>query len=514
MKYQNPILHGMYPDPSIVLVDDTYYLVNSTFEYYPGIALSKSKDLVNWERMPGIAKSPKQADLRTSKSNEGIFAVCIRHYEGHFYVVTTNFAEFKTFIIRGTFNEDKSAIIWENDRVEVNVMGIDPDLYFEDGRTYLQFNGYIDDKGTKAIQQVEINLEDGKILRGPEVIAFGTGGRDVEGPHILKQKGYYYLLTAEGGTGQGHMVIMFRSKELWGPYENEVGVNPLFTNRDRAEQPLQNIGHSDLFQDVNGNWWLVCLGTRPANVGFSQITNIGRETLLYPVDWSGIWPKIYKGVPEKEVDLTDFPEHAKTIGVQASADFEDDFKDGLKNDWLTLRDSLKDKLQVKDGLLELYGQEKKLSELGTPSFVGLRQADHEEVLTVEVSEETDLKEGAAGIVSLINVDHYAGLILKKTEQGYDLYRLQQVADVVVNQKVGHLTSLPEKLELINSAATKTFTAYAKEQKVSFEMAAINLSNEALAALNTGDIEGLFAYGNAKLTVTKVKREVNADVESK
>uniref|UniRef100_UPI00067F13AA family 43 glycosylhydrolase n=1 Tax=Ligilactobacillus agilis TaxID=1601 RepID=UPI00067F13AA len=141
MHYQNPIRRGMYPDPSIVLVDDTYYLVNSTFEYYPGIALSKSKDLVNWEAMPSVARKTSQADLRTAKSNEGIFAVCIRYYNNYFYVVTTNFAEFKTFIIRGKFNEDKSQIIWEDSRVEVNVMGIDPDLFFEDGKSYLQFTG-------------------------------------------------------------------------------------------------------------------------------------------------------------------------------------------------------------------------------------------------------------------------------------------------------------------------------------------------------------------------------------
>ena len=312
MKYVNPVRRGMYPDPSVVRVGEYYYMVNSTFEYYPGISVSKSRDLFNWENLPGVAAETSQADLRNSKPNEGIFAVCIRHHDGQFYVVTTNFAEFKTFIIRGRLEGD--GIVWENDRIEVDVNGIDPDVYFEDGRMYLQFTGYVNDNGLKALQQVEINPETGDILRGPEVICCGTGGRDVEGPHIVRNKGWYYLLAAEGGTGQGHMITIFRSRNLWGPYEDEPGVNPLFTNRDRAEEPLQNIGHADLFKDGNGCWWMTCLGTRPAQVGFSQITNIGRETLLYPVRWDGDWPEIYNGVPTEEVDLTGFPEHEKAVG--------------------------------------------------------------------------------------------------------------------------------------------------------------------------------------------------------
>ena len=141
-------------------------------------------------------------------------------------------------------------------------MGIDPDLFFEDEQVYVQFTGFTKN-GQKAIQQVQIEIETGEILRGPEILSFGTGGRDVEGPHIIKHHGQYYLLMAEGGTGAGHMITMQKSEHLWGPYNAALEVNPLFTNRDRAEEPLQNIGHADLFQDEKENWWLVCLGTRP-----------------------------------------------------------------------------------------------------------------------------------------------------------------------------------------------------------------------------------------------------------
>lgn len=191
MNYENPILRGMYPDPSVVRVGDTYYLATSTFEYYPGIALSKSTDLLNWEKIPSVATTLAQADLSQAKSNEGIFAVCLRYHAEHFYAITTNFAEFKTFFIKGTLT--KTGIQWEENRTEIAVRGIDPDLYFEDERCYVQFTGYVDDKGNKAIQQVEISVETGAILQGPEILTFGSGGRDVEAPHILKKDDWYYL---------------------------------------------------------------------------------------------------------------------------------------------------------------------------------------------------------------------------------------------------------------------------------------------------------------------------------
>lgn len=187
-------------------------------------------------------------------------------------------------------------------------MGIDPDLFFEDGQVYVQFTGFTKN-GQKAIQQVQIEIETGEILRGPEILSFGTGGRDVEGPHIIKYHQQYYLLMAEGGTGAGYMIAMQKSKDLWGPYQAVSNVNPLFTNRDRAEETLQNIGHADLFQDENDNWWMVCLGTRPYRHEHIQFTNLGRETLLYPVTWEDEWPKIYHGTPTLEVDLSAFPKH-------------------------------------------------------------------------------------------------------------------------------------------------------------------------------------------------------------
>lgn len=505
-SYQNPIIRGMHPDPSVVRVDDTYYLANSTFEYYPGVTVMTSKDLLNWKTMGGVATVPEQADLRKSKSNEGIFAANIRYHDGYFYVITTNFTEFKTFIIRGKLNSD-ARIEWEKSRVEIDVPGIDPDIYFEDGHTYVQFTGYIDDKGTKAIRQVEIDLTTGKILDGPKILTYGTGGRDVEGPHILKKDGWYYLLVAEGGTGEGHMITIFRSKELWGPYESNPD-NPIFTNRDRANEAIQNVGHGDLFTDPDGNWWLVCLGTRPASVGFKQITNLGRETLLYPVEWKKGWPVINNGVPTEKVDLTDFPQHAVTLSnEQKINNFVDDFsEDKLHPEWLTLRNDLGENLAIANNSLILKGNELTISDLSTASFVGLRQTEHEETFEVKLNDEkSQLNGGSFGIASLIDAENHAALMIQKSENGFDVYRDQQIADIKLNEKIGHLDKTPTSFKLVNTKETKVFSVSDGEKEVSFTTDAIHLSNQAIAALNTGDIEGLYARNEAVMAIDEVRR---------
>lgn len=505
-SYQNPIIRGMHPDPSVVRVDDTYYLANSTFEYYPGVTVMTSKDLLNWKTMGGVATVPEQADLRKSKSNEGIFAANIRYHDGYFYVITTNFAEFKTFIIRGKLNSD-ARIEWEKSRVEIDVPGIDPDIYFEDGHTYVQFTGYIDDKGTKAIRQVEIDLTTGKILDGPKILTYGTGGRDVEGPHILKKDGWYYLLVAEGGTGEGHMITIFRSKELWGPYESNPD-NPIFTNRDRANEAIQNVGHGDLFTDPDGNWWLVCLGTRPASVGFKQITNLGRETLLYPVEWKKGWPVINNGVPTEKVDLTDFPQHTVTLSnEQKINNFVDDFsEDKLHPEWLTLRNDLGENLAIANNSLILKGNELTISDLSTASFVGLRQTEHEETFEVKLNDEkSQLNGGSFGIASLIDAENHAALMIQKSENGFDVYRDQQIADIKLNEKIGHLDKTPTSFKLVNTKETKVFSVSDGEKEVSFTTDAIHLSNQAIAALNTGDIEGLYARNEAVMAIDEVRR---------
>ena len=193
--------------------------------------------------------------------------------------------------------------------------------------------------------------------------------------------------------------------------------------------------------------------------------------------------------------------------MQKKESFVENFENGaLSDDWLTLRDGLGENLVVEEGKMTLTGREKELSELGTPAFLRVRQAEIEEELCVELSKESDPGDGYFGLAVIINVDHYAELTITKAGEGYEVHRIQKIADVEIDRCVGQLNQMPEELKLVNTGAKKCFQATAGEQTVSFEMDAINLSNEALAALNTGDIEGIHAYGDSKMVVTKVTRQ--------
>lgn len=282
MNYQNPIIKGFYPDPSICRVGDTFYLVNSTFQYLPGVPIFTSQDLVNWEQIGHCLTRPSQIQMEGVECSLGIFAPTIRFYQGKFYLITTNITK-GNFIISAT----NPAEDW-SDPIFVNIPGIDPSFFFEDERVYLQY------AHEAAIWQVEIDLETGALLSEPKIMTLGSGGRDVEGPHLYRIQDHYYLLTAEGGTREGHMITLRRGTSIWGPFE-ECPHNPILTNRNQPSQLLQNVGHGDLVEDGQGHWWLVALGVRSVNLKH----HLGRETILMPVTWDEAgWPVVGKGFAE------------------------------------------------------------------------------------------------------------------------------------------------------------------------------------------------------------------------
>lgn len=501
MNYHNPILPGMFPDPSIARIGERYYLANSTFQYFPGIALSTSEDLLNWRRLPGAITQVSQADLTQAKANEGIFAVNLRAHAGALYAITTNFAEFKTFILRGEVDAH-GEIQWADDRVVVDVPGIDPDLYFEGDRVYVQFTGYVDDHGTKAIRQVEIDLQTGECLTQPQVLTYGTGGRDVEGPHIIKHDDWYYLLAAEGGTASGHMITMFRSRQLWGPYTS-CPENPLFTNRDRASEPLQNIGHGDLFQDHQGNWWLVCLGTQPTQANFQEYTLTGRETLLYPVNWEKAWPKIYTGVPTVDVDLTQWPKHAAALpNPQRQTDWQADFNsDHLDPEWLSIR--VAPPLSLASDTLTLNGTADALSTpVGHPGFLGVRLTDTNQTLAIDVAPQTKLGHGRVGLVFYHDQEHYFTLQLAADPHGgVNVYREQRAFDLAVDTSIGHLATLPTHFECVVTPESVNLKLGAATATTS----ARHFSNEVALAWNTGAMMGISATEDAALCISAACR---------
>jgi xylan 1,4-beta-xylosidase len=226
-KISNPVLAGFYPDPSICRAGNDYYLVNSTFAYYPGLPVFHSKDLANWEQLGFAMNRPEQLDLDGAGVSRGLFAPSIRFNKGTFYITCTNVDKGGNFII--TTKNPKGS--WSNPVYLPAVNGIDPSLFFEDnGKAYIIYNSNAPDnkplyEGHRTIRMYELDLSTLQ-TKGEEKILV-NGGTDItqkpiwiEGPHIYKYNGYYYLLCAEGGTEFNHSAVIFRSKKVEGPYES------------------------------------------------------------------------------------------------------------------------------------------------------------------------------------------------------------------------------------------------------------------------------------------------------
>ncbi|WP_342746144.1 glycoside hydrolase family 43 protein [Paenibacillus donghaensis] len=268
ISYSNPILPGFYPDPSITRAGDDFYLVCSSFEYFPGVPIFHSRDLIHWTQIGHVLDRMSQLDIRGCKSSGGIFAPTIRYYDGMFYMITTDVGGRGNFYVTAA----DPAGPW-SDPISIPYGGIDPSLMFDDdGRVYVTTQQGAD-YDSHAIQY-EIDVATGEALTEPVVIWTGDGGPWTEGPHLYKINGIYYIMTASGGTAKEHREIIGRSSSPYGPFERLP--HPILTHKD-TESPIQYLGHADLIEDNNGDWWAVFLGVRLVD---SKYTVLGRETFL------------------------------------------------------------------------------------------------------------------------------------------------------------------------------------------------------------------------------------------
>jgi alpha-N-arabinofuranosidase len=297
-QYLNPILAGFYPDPSICRVGDDYYLVNSSFCYYPGVPIFHSRDLINWKQIGYVLNRPSDFDtLRPGDVSRGIYAPAIRYHDGTFYMVTTLVNGGGNFYVTAK----DPAGPWSAPHWLKTVDGIDPSFFFDDGKAYIVHCGPAPDgkslySGHRTIRLQEVDLQAADVT-GEETILV-NGGTDIskkphwiEGPHIFKRNGRYYLVAAEGGTGSNHTEVVFRADSVWGPYVPFAG-NPILTQRDLPAdrpEPVTCAGHADFVETSAGDWWAVFLGCRPYE---RNLYNTGRETFLLPVEWENDWPII------------------------------------------------------------------------------------------------------------------------------------------------------------------------------------------------------------------------------
>lgn len=291
---QNPIIPGFYPDPSICRVGEDYYIVNSSFSFFPGVPIFHSKDLVNWEQIGYVLDRNEQLPLTYELMSAGIFAPTIRYHDGNFYMITTNMSMgCVNFVVTAT----NPAGPWSEMHVIHGADGIDPSLFWDDdGRCY--YTGttrFEDEAGSKqGIWCSEIDIDNFQLVGERHIIGMGSqiNSYSPEGPHIYKKDGYYYLMIAEGGTEHYHAITISRSKEIFGSYENYQG-NPILTHRHLgADYPITNTGHGDMVELEDGRWYMVLLGSRLLG-GKHKI--MGRETFLVPVTWENGWPIVSKG---------------------------------------------------------------------------------------------------------------------------------------------------------------------------------------------------------------------------
>ena len=289
--YTNPVLTGFHPDPSICRVGGDFYLVTSSFEYFPGVPLFHSTDLVHWRQLGHVLTRPSQLDLLGAPASGGLFAPTIRHHDGRFYVTVTNVDAGGHLLVWA----DDPQGPW-SDPVVVDQDGIDPSLFFDEGRCYFTSTVEPDPAPphplevdfVRGAQQCEIDPVSGERLTATRFLWAGTGGQYPEAPHLFRRGDLYYLVLAEGGTAHGHMVTVARSSSPWGPWE-PCPRNPVLTHRS-APSRVQSVGHADLVELADGTWWLVALGVRTVGGGYHTL---GRETFLAPVVWDEDgWPVV------------------------------------------------------------------------------------------------------------------------------------------------------------------------------------------------------------------------------
>ncbi|WFB68318.1 glycoside hydrolase family 43 protein [Chryseobacterium sp. WX] len=308
-EFYSPILQGCYPDPSITRKGEDYYLVNSSFSMFPGVPIFTSKDLVNWKQVGHVLDRPSQLKVENSGVSHGIYAPDIKYNQHNdtFYMITTQFAGGIGNMVVKTKDPAKG---WSEVQ-KLNFEGIDPAIFFDDdGKAYIVHNdappqGSEQYNGHRVIKMWDYDLEKDQVVPGSDKIIV-NGGVDlsqkpiwIEGPHIYKKNGKYYLMCAEGGTGGNHSEVIFMSDSPKGPYV-PADNNPILTQRyfpkDRKEK-VDWAGHADLVETPEGQYYGVFLAIR-SNV--SNRVNKGRETFILPVDWSGTYPVFQNGlVPMK-----------------------------------------------------------------------------------------------------------------------------------------------------------------------------------------------------------------------
>ena len=445
----NPVLQGFYPDPSVIRVGDDYYLVHSTFSYFPGIPVFHSKDLKNWKQIGNVISRPSQMNFMGERMTRGLFAPAIEYHNGVYYVTCTLIDRGGNFVVTAT----NPAGPWSNPTFLPEVSGIDPSLFFDGDKAYIIYNSDAPDNkplysGHRTLRMYEFDPVQLKVVGEQKTLV--NGGVDlskkpvwIEAPHILKKDNWYYLYAAEGGTSVNHSEVVLRSASVWGPYV-PYEKNPIMTQRHLPEDrkdPVTSTGHAQFVEGPDGNTYAIFLAVRPYRGNYY---NTGRETFVAPVTWKDGWPVIdpdheeiqYKyAVGYKEVKQKDARPQSGAFDYTIT--FEKELDPALM--FLRTVDSSAFTLDKANGLT-LKLKPETCSELGHPAFVGKRQQH------LNCAADTDVKFEAK------NANEKAGLVIFQDERHfYYICKSMDGGKPVVQL---YKSTKENTMELIKQAAVK------------------------------------------------------------
>ena len=491
--YSNPVIPGFHPDPSLVRVGDDFYAVTSTFSWFPGLPVLHSTDLVNWRQIGNAIDRPGQVDFGGLGTNRGLFAPAITFHDGLFWIVNTCIECGNNFVITAK----DPAGPW-SDPKWLDFGGIDPSLYFaDDGTTWIVYNdappGEPLYEGHRAIWMQQFDRNTMQVM--PERTLLVNGGVDLstepvwaEGPHIYQVDGWYYLLTAEGGTADQHSQTIYRSRDLQGPYEPGP-FNPILTQRDLpADRPdrVEATGHADVVKLDDGSWWGLFLATRPFA---GQSTLMGRETFLLPLEWIDGWPRFLdrgEPVPMK----TDRPNLPPAEPVDYDS-WRDDFSGPLGPKWIGLRTpgSVQD-IIVGNGSLHVLSGPNAAGSLKRPAFVGRRLRHHSADFTTKVTFKPTGDSDFAGLLALMDEVHFmaAGIegerlvVRLRTDASQD-----ERGEVIAEQPLTDEGPLELKLALRSGEARVLWRAAEED---SWKAIGGGIDVEPLASVHAGLFTGL------------------------
>ncbi|RDY31445.1 glycoside hydrolase family 43 protein [Lachnotalea glycerini] len=491
----NPILSGFYPDPSICRVGDDFYLVNSSFAYFPGVPIFHSKDMAHWEQIGNILDRNSQLPLKGCGHSQGIFAPTIRYFNGIFYMITTNVSGGGNFIV--TTKNPKGP--WSEPYfLGEDATGIDPSLFFdEDGSCYyvgtrpnpkgVRYNGDWEIWVSKLdLQTMKLTGENHKIWKGALNNVIWP-----EGPHLYQKNGYYYVMIAEGGTGPNHSITVARSKEVMGTYENNPN-NPILTHRHLGSNyPIIYVGHGDLVDDEKGNWYMIMLASRPCE-GF---TNLGRETFLAKVIWENDWPVVNPGIGKLEEKLMLPGEAFYKLPRQSTYHF---MNQKLDDAFVMLRNPEEGMYNMaeREGYLRMRLYKDNLKKAANPAYIGVRQQGYyyQSDTLLDFTANQDGEEAGIAVLQS-NLYHIRfGKIMEHKEEWLIVALCENGTDTIISKQKAPRGKL--ELRIINRGQKADFYYRVKEEflPIASGVDMYKLSTEVAGGF-TGCTIGMYASSN-------------------